>query len=141
MWPSGSSSCLCVFTSTTAFAFSRISFPCLLPCPHSVSRSRPPSRHRFFPTKHSAHQQMSGSVTSQSNRTRRQSRTQVFLIRAILIVSWFLSLLLVMVSMEPAAQQAPTLRSSFLPVKWLLPEERAVLHPTEQHGRHAKEAA
>ena len=98
-------------------AFSRIPFPCFLPGPHSVSRSRPPRRHRIFPTRHSAHQQMSQSLTTQSNRTHRPYRTQVLLIREILIVSCVLSLLLVMASLQSAAQQAPTLGPNFLPVK------------------------
>ena len=99
-------------------AFSRIPFQCFLPYPYSVSRSRPPRRHRIFPTRHSAHQQMSQSLTTQSNRTLSYiSNTGSTCSRNSDRVMCPL-LLLVMASLESVAQQAPTLLSRFFYVKW-----------------------
>ena len=60
----GSTGCLCCFTSTAVFALYSPSFPCLLPCSHSVSLSRPRSRRHLSMTRHSARPLMSQFLTS-----------------------------------------------------------------------------
>ena len=80
-------------------------------------RNRPLIIRHFFPTSHSAHQQMSQFLISRSTHNRRLSRTQVLLILAVLIFPCVLPLVMpqAMASRAPACLPAGAhlLRPSF----------------------------
>ena len=107
--------CLCVLISTTAFACSRFLFRVFFPCPHSVSRSRPPGRHRFFLTCHSAHQKMFGFQISRLRHNHRLSGTQVLLVLAALILPCVLPMVSLALACLPTSRQSYASTSQFSP--------------------------